>query len=96
MVMLTNRIFAQAGFTLRGGPWHLGDFRNTFLTNVDEDQKKSHHLSAWPLAGTVPYYGKSGPGYCQYLNCRGDASPHRELASPNRGLVSFHRELSAV
>ena len=28
-----------------------------------------------------------GPGLpSQYLNCRGDASPHRELASPHRDL----------
>ena len=33
-----------------GGPWYLGDFRNIFLTNIGEDQKMSHHLSAGPLA----------------------------------------------
>ena len=42
----------------------LGDFHNIFLPNIGEDQKKSRRLSAGPLAGTVPYYGKSGPGYC--------------------------------
>ena len=31
--------------------------------------------------------------YTQYLNCRRDASPHRELVSPHRELVSPHREL---
>ena len=31
--------------------------------------------------------------YNQYLNCRGDASPHRELASPHRHLASPHRDL---
>ena len=39
-------------------PLALGDFRKIFLPNIGEDQKKSHHLSAGPLAGTVPYYGK--------------------------------------
>ena len=43
------------------GPWHFGDFRNIFLPNIAEDQKKSYDFSAGPLAGTAPYYGKSGP-----------------------------------
>ena len=30
-----------------------------------------------------------------YLNCRGDASPDRELASPHRDLASPHRDLNA-
>ena len=29
--------------------------------------KKSHHLSSGPLAGTAPYFGKSGSGYCTML-----------------------------
>ena len=32
-------------------PWHFRDFRNIFLPNIGEDQKKSYDLSAWPLAG---------------------------------------------
>ena len=43
------------------GLWHFGDFRNIFLPNIGEDQKKSYDWSAGPLAGTAPYYGKSGP-----------------------------------
>ena len=43
------------------GLWHLGDFCNIFLPNIDEDQKKSYDFSAGPLADTVPYYNKSGP-----------------------------------
>ena len=39
------------------GPWHLRDFRNIFLPNIGEDQKKSRHLSEGPPAGTAPYYG---------------------------------------
>ena len=31
------------------GPWHFKDFRNIFLPNIGEDQKKSHHFSAKPL-----------------------------------------------
>ena len=38
-------------------PWYFGDFRNIFLPNIGEDQKKSYHLSTGP-------YGKSGAGYC--------------------------------
>ena len=45
-------------------PWHFEDSREVFLPNIGENQKKSHHLSAGPLASTVPYYGKSGPSYC--------------------------------
>ena len=35
-------------------------------------------------------------GIChnQYFNCRGDASPHRELASPHRDLASPHWDLA--
>ena len=43
---------------------HFGDFRNIFLPNISEDQKKSYDLSAGPLAGTALYYGKSGRGKC--------------------------------
>ena len=30
------------------GPWHFGDFRNIFLPNIGENQKKSYELSAGP------------------------------------------------
>ena len=33
-------------------PWHFGDFRNIFMPNIDEDQKKSCDFSSGPLAGT--------------------------------------------
>ena len=29
--------------------WHFRDYRNTFLPNIGEDQKKSYHLSAGRL-----------------------------------------------
>ena len=41
-------------------PWHLGELRNIFLPNI-EDQIKSYDFSSGPLAGTASYYGKSGP-----------------------------------
>ena len=31
---------------------------------ICEDQTKSHHLSVWPLAGTVSSCDKFGPSYC--------------------------------
>ena len=34
------------------GPWHFGDFRNIFLPNIREDQKKSYDFSSEPIAGT--------------------------------------------
>ena len=34
-------------------PWHFGDFRNIFLPNIGEDQKKSYDFSSEPLAGTA-------------------------------------------
>ena len=43
------------------GPWHFEDFRNIFLPNIGEDQKKAYYFSSGPLAGTASYYGKSGP-----------------------------------
>ena len=43
------------------GPWHFGDFRNIFLPNIGEDQKKSCDFSSGPLAGTASYYVKYGP-----------------------------------
>ena len=60
MVRLTNHVIAGPDLH-RAGPWHFGDFRNIFLQNIGEDQRKSYNLSAGPLAGTAPYYGKSGP-----------------------------------
>ena len=34
------------------GPWHFGDFRNIFLPNIGEDQKKSYDFSSGSLAIT--------------------------------------------
>ena len=40
MVTPTNHVIARAGFTLHIYPRHSGDFRNIFLPNTGEDQKK--------------------------------------------------------
>ena len=45
-MLLPGRIY----FAL--SPWHFGDFRNIFLPNIVEDQKKSYDFSLGPLAGT--------------------------------------------
>ena len=57
-VLLPGRIYITLG------PLHCGDFRNIFLPNIGEDQKKSCDFSVGPLPGTAPYYGRSGPDYC--------------------------------
>ena len=44
-MLLPGRIY----FAL--GPWHFGDFRNIFLPNIGEDQKKSYDFSSGSLAG---------------------------------------------
>ena len=41
------------------GPWHLGNFCNIFLSNINEDQKKPTILGQGP--GTKPY-DKYGAG----------------------------------
>ena len=45
-MLLPGRIYIALG------PWHLGYFRNIFLPNIGEDQKKSFDFSSEPLAGT--------------------------------------------
>ena len=41
-LLLPDRIYIALS------PWHFGDFRNIFLPNIGEDQKKSYDLSARP------------------------------------------------
>ena len=53
MVTPTNHVIARAGFTLHGGPWHFGDFRDIFLPNTGEDQIKVLP-SERGAPGTVP------------------------------------------
>ena len=54
-MLLPGRIYIALG------PWHCGDFRNIFLPNIGEDQKKLCDFSSGLLAGIASYYGKSGP-----------------------------------
>ena len=54
-MLLPGRIYIALG------PSHFGDFRNIFLPNIGEDQKKFYDFSSGPLAGSASYYGKSGP-----------------------------------
>ena len=35
------------------GPWNFVDFRNIFLPNVGEDQKKFYDFSSGPVAGIL-------------------------------------------
>ena len=53
-MLLRGRIYIALG------PRYFGDFRNIFLPNIVEDQKKSYDFRSGPLAGTASYYGKSG------------------------------------
>ena len=61
LVTPTNRVIAGPDLH-RAGPLDLqcGDFGNVFLPNVGEYQKKSYDFSVEPLAGTAPYYSRSG------------------------------------
>ena len=60
MVTPANHVISGPDYIAQG-PRHFGDFRNIFLPNIGENQKKSYDLSAGPLADTAPYYDKSGP-----------------------------------
>ena len=54
-----------AGLDLhRAGPLALWRFLQHLSAKYRERQKQSYDLSARPLGGTAPYYGKSGPGKC--------------------------------
>ena len=65
-MLLPGRIY----FAL--GPWHFRDFRNIFLPNIGEDQKKSYNFSSGPLAGTQARSQKFAMGGC--LGGRGSQS----------------------
>ena len=41
---------ARGRIYIAQGPWLFKDFREIFLPNVGEDQKKFYHMSAGPLA----------------------------------------------
>ena len=57
-MLLPGRIY----FAL--GPCHFGDFRNIFLPNIREDQKKSYDFSSGSLAGTQARSQKFAMGGC--------------------------------
>ena len=61
MVTSTNHVIAGPDLHRAIGPRRFGDFRNIFLPNIGEDQKKSYDFSSGFLAGTASYYGKYGP-----------------------------------
>ena len=53
MDTLINRVIARAGFALLGSLslWKFSQYWSVkSVSNIGEDQKKSHHLSAGPLA----------------------------------------------
>ena len=70
-------------------PWDFGDFRNIFLPNIGEDQKKSYDLSAGPLAGTASYYGKSRPWLMYYVHKKARCGP--EIATFRAKTLHFFR-----
>ena len=79
-MLLPGRIYIALGL------WYFGDFRNIFLPNIGEDQKKSYDFSAVPLAGTAPYYGKSGP---HYVHKKARCGP--EIATYRTKILHFFR-----
>ena len=46
-MLLQGRIYIALG------PWHFGDFRDVFLPNIVEDQKKLYDFKSGPQAGTA-------------------------------------------
>ena len=60
MVTPTNHVIAGPDLH-RAGPLALRRFLQHFLPTIREDQKQYYNFIAGPLAGTSPYYGKSGP-----------------------------------
>ena len=62
MVTPANHMLLPGRIYIALSPWLFRDFCEIVLPNIVEDLRKSYDLSAWPLAGTASYYGKSGPG----------------------------------
>ena len=59
--MPTNHVIAGPDLN-HAGSLALWGFFKIFLPSIGEDQRKSYDLSAGPIAGAAPFYGKSGPG----------------------------------
>ena len=70
------------------GPWHFGDFRNIFLPNIGEDQKKSYDFSSGPLAGTQARSQNFAMGGGAVLGVSGRASSARKFC------IFLHNELN--
>ena len=71
--LLTMLLLGRIYFAL--GTWHFGDFRNTFLRNIGEDQKKSYNFSSGPLTGTQARSQKFAMGGCLGGSGAGPQSP---------------------
>ena len=75
MLTATNHVIAGPDL-FRARPWHLGYFRNIFLPNIGEDQKKSFDFSSEPLASTQARSQKFAMGKgCFGCLGRGPQSP---------------------
>ena len=57
-MLLAGRIYFPLGL------WHFGDFRNIFLPNIGEDQKKSYDFRSGTPAGTQARREKFAMGGC--------------------------------
>ena len=55
------KAYPHAKFYNLSTAYHYGDFCNIFLPNIGEDPKKVSPSERGVLAGSVPYYSKSGP-----------------------------------
>ena len=75
MVTPINHAIVRAGFTLREALGTSKIFATNYCQIYVKTEKMSHHQSAGPLAGTVPYYGKSGPSFCITFIKRLDKGP---------------------
>ena len=63
MVTLTNHVIDRAGFTWRGAPSALGDFRKTFLPNIGKTPHPKKVLPSEHGAPGTVHYDQSDPGY---------------------------------
>ena len=63
MVTPTNHVIAGPDL-YRAGSLAVWRFLQDLSAKYRERPKKSIGLSAGPLGGSAPYYGKSGPGKC--------------------------------
>ena len=87
MVTSTNYVIAgRIYFAL--GPWHFGDFRNIFLPNIGEEQKKFHDFNSGTLAGTQVRSQKFTMGGCFGVS-GGGASSARKFCIFSQNELNF-------